>query len=218
MCGRYALRRKERLQQYLQATFEEFDEHGRSLPKYNIAPSQHVPIARLHEAKRILDIASWGFVPSWAKEKPKSKPINARSETVATSGLFRSAFAKTRCLVPADGFYEWKAGTPKQPFFIHQPTDDLFAFAGLWSRWENQTTCIILTTTPNPLMRPIHDRMPVILNPTDYSDWLNPATPPQRLQLLLAPYAGDLQAYPVTTHVNRPANDDPQCIAPLNAA
>jgi putative SOS response-associated peptidase YedK len=176
------------------------------------------------EGLREMAIARWGLVPLWAKELPKHQPINARAETVPTGGMFRQAFARRRCLVPADGFYEWQgAKPPKQPYFIHQPDDGQFAFAGLWERWRETKdadpvdTFTIITTTPNELMATIHNRMPVILKPDDYAAWLDGSTPPDRLKSLLAPYPDEWEAYPVSTHVNNPKNDDPECVEKLKS-
>lgn len=206
--------------------FEEFDERPKwppPPPRWNIAPSQSVPIIRLHGGTGELALVRWGLIPSWTKEKPTIAPINARAETVASSGMFRQAFQRHRCLIPADGFYEWKKLTPKtkQPMFIHRPDDSLFFFGGLWERWkpseaaEPIETKTIITTTPTPLMEGIHNRMPVILRQQDYERWLEPDAKPDALKSLLVPYPGELEAYPVSTHVNSPKNDDPECIEKL---
>ena len=193
------------------------------MPRYNIAPSQRIPIVRINsDGRRIIDDAEWGFIPSWTKGKPKLKPINAKGETVATSGMFRQAFNRRRCLVPADGFFEWHGSKPpKQPYFIHRPDDSIFAFAGLYERWKSEPdaepveTCTIITTTPNDVMKPIHNRMPVILRHDQYAEWLDPATPPDKLQAMLTPFSGKLEAYRISTRVNKPANDDPSLIEQL---
>jgi len=223
MCGRYTLRRVSLARAVLEATptfpFEEFSEQVR----YNVAPSQLVPVARMDEqGKRVLDLARWGFIPAWAKSPPKFQPINARAETLATSGMFRTAFDRRRCLIPADGFYEWKADAgkkSKQPYFIHFTDDRPFAFAGLWERWkadekaEPVETCTIVTTTPNHFMEPIHNRMPAIIQPADFERWLDPKVSGTAVRDLLAPIeADDLEAYPVETRVNRPTNDGPALI------
>jgi putative SOS response-associated peptidase YedK len=220
MCGR--ITRRTPLQHVIEAMsplppgFEEFDERSR----FNIAPSQTTPIARLNsEGNRVLSLARWGLIPAWTKGKPKIQPINAKAETISTSGMFRQAFERRRCLLPADGFYEWK-GTkpPKQPYFIHKPDDSIFAFAGLWDRWraaedaEPLETFTIITTTPNALMATIHNRMPVIVKPRDYRRWLDPMTPGDELKPILEPYLdGELEAYPVSRRVNSRKNDDAQC-------
>ena len=162
----------------------------------------------------------WGLVPSWAEdEKIGARLLNARSESVATKPAFRAAFRRRRCLVPADGFYEWeKIGRKKQPFFISMKDGRPFAFAGLWETWHKEDEALqsftILTTDANDLMRPLHDRMPVILQPGDYDAWLNPQLEdPAALQPLLHSYAGkDLTAYPVNPVVNSPRYDGPLCI------
>lgn len=219
MCGRYTLRRYDLLSLGLRAEpsapFEEFDER----PHYNVAPSQFMPIAVAKEGHRQMRMAQWGFVPSWTKGPPKSRPINARAETIATSAMFRQAFAKRRCLVPADGFYEWQ-GTkpPKQPYFIHRKDDGLIAFAGLWERWrpspdaESVETYTIITTAPNDAMRPIHNRMPAILRPQDYDTWLDPEAPAQTVHDLLRPSDEPLEAVPIATRVNNVRNDGPELI------
>jgi putative SOS response-associated peptidase YedK len=217
MCGRYVLRRIDAVRRavdFMAPTFEEFTEH----PRFNIAPSQIVPVVRLSDRGRELLPMRWGFIASWTMGKPKIAPINAKCETVAASGMFRQAFQRRRCLVPADGFYEWKgAKPPKQPFFIHRKDDAPFAFAGLWERWkpvegaEPVDTFTILTTTPNELMAPIHNRMPVIIDASDYVRWLE-----QGDGDLLKPYAaGKMEAFPVSTKVNRPAYDAPDCVEPI---
>jgi putative SOS response-associated peptidase YedK len=224
MCGRYSLRRADYTRAEFaalkQLSFEEFDE--RPVPRFNIAPSQRVPAVRLNSQNdRILSSLSWGLVPSWAKPDTKVKPINARAEAICTSGMFRQAFERRRCLIPADGFYEWQgAKPPKQPYFIHRPDDGIFAFAGLWERWKPADdappldTCTIITTEPNAVMRAIHNRMPVILDREDYTRWLDREIPGKDVFDLLRPYDGELQAHPVSTRVNKPANDGPDLIEP----
>ena len=195
-------------------------------PRYNIAPSQPVVAIRIDPdttTRRLVQLR-WGLIPSWAKDpKIGNQCINAKSETVAEKPAFRSAFKKRRCLVVATGFYEWQVqGRTKQPLWIGLRSKRPFAFAGLWEHWkpaegEPVETCTIITTEPNDLMAPIHNRMPVILAPEDYDLWLDPAVrEADRLQPLLRPYpAEDMEAYPVSTQVNSPANDAPDCLAPL---
>ena len=225
MCGRYTLRRIDLIRGGFDASllpsFEEFTER----PRFNIAPSQAIPVVRLDSSgKRVLGTVRWGLIPSWTKGKPKHEPINARAETLATSGMFRQAFERRRCLVPADGFYEWRKldAKTKQPMFVHRRDDGVFAFAGLWERWkpdpeaEPVDTCTIITTTPNELMAPIHDRMPVILDPADYARWLDRETPAADVAGLLRPCPPDeMEARPVSTRVNSPRNDDEECVQPL---
>ncbi len=225
MCGRYTLRRPERLAALRAGTqwFEEFSE-VRLVQRFNIAPSQLVPTIRMNATGRpALTLVRWGLIPSWTKGKPKQQPINARAETVARSGMFRQAFERRRCLVPADGFYEWQLSDGrKQPMFMHAIDDAPFAFAGVWERWQPDAeaepidTMTIITTTPNELLRPIHDRMPVILAQADYDRWLDRQTRGEAVADLLVPYNGDAFVTDrISTRVNSPKNDDEACIAPL---
>ncbi|HSZ58166.1 MAG TPA: SOS response-associated peptidase [Tepidisphaeraceae bacterium] len=219
MCGRYTLMKLAdllKLIPWLQVPAEVLERQSR----FNVAPSQVLPIVVESHGQTVLRDAKWGFVASWTKEKPRTQPINARSETVGQSGLFRRAFAERRCLVPADGFYEWKgAKPPKQPYLIRLRDHGLFAFAGLWERWyppagEPTDTFTILTTAPNELMKGIHDRMPVIVPPDGYRRWLT-GEPPQDL---LKPYPAELmEAVPVSPRVSSPKFDDPGCIEPISA-
>ena len=196
-----------------------------TLPRYNIAPTQPVAAVRLasNGGQRELTLFRWGLIPSWSKDiKIGSRMINARSETVAEKPSFRAAFKRRRCLVLTDGFYEWqKVNGSKQPVYIHMQDGNPFAFAGLWEIWQapdNSTieSCTILTTTPNVLMAPIHNRMPVIVEPEDYEMWLDPGDSPTDGLHLLRPFSPDkMAAYPVSTFVNNPRNDAPQCIAQL---
>ncbi len=195
-------------------------------PRYNIAPTQPVAAVRLARegTARELVLLRWGLIPSWAKD-PSIGPrlINARSETVAEKPSFRGAFKSRRCLVPADGFYEWqRQERGRQPFFIRMSEGTPFAIAGLWEHWQGPggeviESCTLLTTEANEIMRPLHDRMPVILNPKDYDLWLDPTVQKREALLpLLRPYAAEaMLAYPVRSVVNSPANDSPLCIEPL---
>jgi putative SOS response-associated peptidase YedK len=215
MCGRYTIRTvAARMAAAFQAGFDEFSEL-RIVPRFNVAPSQRVPVVHLRDGKRLIGLASWGFVPAWSEGTSGIKPINAKAETVATSGLFRSAFKSSRCLLPADGFYEWKPGTPKRPYFFHRPGDGLFAFAGLRSRRDDRSTCLLLTTTPNDVVKIAHNRMPVILPESDYDRWLDLRADPAELQSLLVAYPeSDLTGHPVGPRVGSPANDDPSLVDP----
>ncbi|MBE9053205.1 SOS response-associated peptidase [Nostocales cyanobacterium LEGE 11386] len=221
MCGRFTLNQSA-------AALGEFF-HIQQIPdlaaQYNIAPTQRVATV-LHNpesGKREFQQLRWGLIPSWAKDPSMgAKLINARAETVAEKPAFRSAFKHRRCLVLADGFYEWqRQNGKKQPFYFHLSDGQPFGFAGLWERWRTEdeeiTSCTILTTAANELLQPIHDRMPVILAPQDYDLWLNPQIQtPEPLQQLLCPYpAQAMTAYPVSTWVNKPQHDSPECIVPL---
>jgi putative SOS response-associated peptidase YedK len=196
-------------------------------PRYNIAPTQPVAAVRVSPGSQAREIVMlrWGLIPFWAKDpKIGAQLINARSETVAQKPSFRAAFRRRRCLVIADGFYEWqKQNGAKQPYFIHLREPRPFAFAGLWEHWKDPDasvleSCTLLTTEPNDFLRPVHNRMPVILYPGDYDLWLDPEVQqPDLLQPLLRPYpARDMSAYPVSRLVNSPGNDTPRCIEPLS--
>lgn len=186
-------------------------------PRYNVAPTQPVPIVRLRNGERELALVSWGLIPPWSKEGPKGKPlINARADGVATRPSFRAAFRRRRCLVPANGFYEWQARGkgPKQPYWIGLKGQALFAMAGIWEIWsgpEGETieTMAILTTDANAKLAPIHDRMPVILPETAYGPWLETQEQEAGTLLpLLAPYPAEaMDAYEISTAVNAVAND-----------
>jgi putative SOS response-associated peptidase YedK len=220
MCGRYTLtaRRLHILEERLNTTFPEL------APRYNIAPSQPVPIVRAAEEEGY-DLATvrWGLVPSWSKD-PKSSYslINARAETVAEKPAYRTAFRRRRCLIPADGFYEWKQKDGgKQPYHIRMKDGEPFGFAGLWEHWEGDgqvvESCSIIVTEANDLVRSVHDRMPVIVAPDDYRLWLDPAiAKTEPLQALLRPYPADeMDAYPVSSRVNSPRNDTEALIIPM---
>jgi putative SOS response-associated peptidase YedK len=195
-------------------------------PRYNIAPTQPVAavrVARENQAREIV-MLHWGLIPFWAKDPAiGSRMINARAETAAEKPAFRAAFRRRRCLVIADGFYEWqKQNGAKQPFFIHLRDRRAFAFAGLWEHWEGPDgsviqSCTLLTCEPNDLVRAVHNRMPVILDPAGYDLWLDPQVDdPDAIQPLLRPYpAQRMDAYPVSRFVNSPGNDSPTCIEPL---
>lgn len=222
MCGRFALLApgESLTEQFL------LRETPTLSPRYNIAPTQPVAAVRLDAQtnERQLALLRWGLIPSWSKDMKRSaRLINARAETAAEKPSFRAAFKRRRCLIPADGFYEWqKLGQGKQPLFIHAQDSKPFGLAGLWEVWHSADgsvieSCTILTTEANELMAPIHNRMPVIIEPADYGMWLDPGPRPEDARHLLRPYpAANMHAYPVSTHVNSPRHDDPQCIAPLS--
>ena len=221
MCGRYRLsRRKQIIEEHFDSVSGEEDWS----PRYNIAPTQPVPVIRQNpkEPRRELSLMRWGLIPSWAKDASiAAQMINARSETAATKPAFRDPLASRRCVVPADGFYEWvRTGKAKQPYCFEVNEGELFAFAGLWERWKDPSgqwvkSCSILTTTPNAVTSPVHDRMPVILDPVDYDLLLDPGmTNVEAASDLLKPYdARTMRSYPVSTRINHVANDDPECSA-----
>lgn len=248
MCGRFTLRTP------LTVLIEQFDldaSGDRQLPlfeaRYNIAPTQYIFVVRVDPttSTRGGAMLRWGLIPSWATaDKLGAGPplINARSETLAEKPSFRTAFRKRRCLIPADGFYEWQqsasgAKGKKQPFYIHRPDGEPFAFAGLWERWTAKDaepspnpspkrrgivgggplvidSCTIVTTAANRRMSELHERMPVIVSPNDYAAWLDPRIEDTNsLQHMLEPCGEDeLVTEPVSTHVNKVANDDARCI------
>ena len=226
MCGRYRLsRRKQLVEDYFDSAPWDDDWN----PRYNIAPTQPVPVVRQHpkEPVRQLSLMKWGLIPSWAPiPSVAASMINARSETAATKPAFRDALKSRRCLISADGFYEWRRdGKTKQPFCFEVNEGQLFAFAGLWDRWKDPSgnwikTCSILTTTPNAVTASVHDRMPVILDPDSYDLWLDPGmTKVEAVSDLLKPCDAErMRCYPVSTRINHVANDDEECSAPVELA
>ena len=226
MCGRYRLSRRKHI---IEEHFDTADWQDDWSPRYNIAPTQPVPVIRQHpkEPIRQLSLMKWGLVPHWAKDASgAASTINARSETAAEKPAFRDPLKFRRCLIPADGFYEWKrTGAAKQPFCFALNDGELFAFAGLWEGWKNAEgqwikTCSILTTTPNAVTATVHDRMPVILQPDSYDLWLDPGmTVVQVISDLVKPCDARLmQCYPVSSRVNHVANDDEECSRPVELA
>lgn len=223
MCGRYRLsRRKQIIEEHFDSVSGEEDWS----PRYNVAPTQPVPIIRQHpkEPRRELSLVRWGLIPSWAKDASGAAGmINARSETAATKPAFRDALKSRRCIIPADGFFEWsRAGKTKQPYCFEVNDGELFAFAGLWERWKDPSgnwikSCSILTTTPNAVTSAVHDRMPVILNPDDYDLWLDPGfVDLTAVSELLKPFDARLmRCYPVSARINQSANDDAECARPV---
>ena len=226
MCGRYRLsRRKQLVEEYFDAGSDESE----WTPRYNIAPTQPVPVIRQNpkEPRRELSLMRWGLIPSWAKDSSiAAQMINARSETAATKPAFRDPLTSRRCLLPADGFYEWvRSGKTKQPYCFEVNDGELFAFAGLWDRWKDPSgqwvkSCSILTTTPNAVTSTVHDRMPVILDRADYDLWLDPGvTNVEAVSEMLKPYDPRMmRCYPVSTRVNHVANDDEGCSTPVELA
>lgn len=218
MCGRYTLKTPVSV---LAERFEIEDSPSSITPSYNIAPTQQVATVLAENGKRKLEMLHWGLIPSWAKDpEVGNRMINARAETVAEKPSYRKAFQERRCLILADGFYEWqKTDNGKQPFYIRMQDESPFAFAGLWESWRNGReirSCTIITTAPNELAAPIHNRMPVILNPGDYEMWLDPDFDERDpLTSLLKPYPADvMEAYPVSRRVNKPSNNEPGVIEP----
>ncbi|MDB4930986.1 MAG: hypothetical protein JWM10_3470 [Myxococcaceae bacterium] len=220
MCGRYAQ----------SLTTEEIEQAFQIIrgpttpdivPSWNVAPTQTGPVVGLSKGERVLRAYRWGLVPKWAKDpKIGHKAINARADTVAERPMFRSAFAKRRCLVPATGFYEWqRTADGKVPHYVHPARAQLFAFAGLWERWtppdggDELRTYTIITVDPNTLMAKIHDRMPVIVPKRAWAAWLDPETSPEDLQALLVSLpAPQMRSRVVSTAVNSPAHDGPELI------
>lgn len=222
MCGRFS-----------QAQIAELDREVFRLlempalePRYNIAPTQDVAVVReRRNGERVLQLLRWGLIPSWAKDPAiGNRMINARAETLAAKPAFKRPFARQRCLVPADGFYEWKrTGGAKQPYYIRREDGGPMAFAGLWDRWRSDgdatvDSFTIVTTTPNDLVAPIHNRMPAILLPDGYDMWLDSENRDvDDLSSLLGPYpVEDMTAYPVGRFVNNPRNEGPECVSPAS--
>lgn len=225
MCGRFRLGKgREAIKKFFAAEGDaDWD------PRYNVAPGQNVAAVRQDpdQPVRRLSLLRWGLIPFWAKDPAIAyKMINARSETAADKPAFRDALKSRRCLIPADGFYEWKkVDKAKQPFCFTLADEGIFAFAGIWDRWkspEGKTleTCSILTTSANETVRDVHERMPVILSPEMFDLWLDPGfTNKEGVLELLKPYAADaMKKYPVSTRVNSVSNDDGECSTPLAAS
>ena len=216
MCGRYTLRTPV---DTLAERFEIDDTPSSISASYNVAPTQGVATVLVEDGKRKLEMLHWGLIPSWADDPSiGNKMINARAETVAEKPSFRKAFRNHRCLVLADGFYEWqKTGNGKQPYYIRMEDGSPFAFAGLWESWKDGSeirSATIITTDANDVVGPIHNRMPVILHPGDYALWLDPGFDEKEpLTTLLKPYPAEaMEAYPVSRRVNSPSNNEPSCI------
>ena len=215
MCGRYTLTRADKLaDRYLLERL-----NVELVNRFNIAPTQPVPVI-LNESRTELTEARWGLIPSFATDaKIGNSLINARAETVATKPAYRSAFQSRRCFMPADGFYEWeKTGLGRVPHRFSLANEEIFSFAGLWERWKSPggewiTSCALITTTPNELVAPIHDRMPVLLLRDRESAWLDPETPVEELHSFLAPYPPrEMKRERASRRANSPANDDEQIL------
>ncbi len=221
MCGRFTLTVDPA---DLQENFPGTAFPPKYAPRFNIAPTQPI-LAIPNDSKNAADFFIWGLIPSWAKDPTiGQRLINARAETLGEKPSFRGAFKYKRCLILADGFYEWKTvpgSKTKIPHFIFLKNRALFAFAGLWDEWHSPDggslrSATIITTEPNELMTTIHNRMPVILHPSDYTRWLDPApqTPANLLPLLRPFPEGEMSAHPVSTLVNSPSNDRPELVLP----
>ena len=216
MCGRYTLTSP------IDSLISEFGLAGAGgdlHPNFNVAPTQEVAAVVAENGVRRLEMLRWGLVPSWAKDPEiGARMINARSETAPEKPSFRGAFRRRRCLIPADGFYEWRREEGgKQPFYIRTNDGRPFAFAGLWESWNDGEirSCTILTTSANDLVGPVHERMPVILPAADRDAWLDPEAEREELVSLLRPYEGnDLETFPVSRFVNSPRNNDERCVQP----
>jgi putative SOS response-associated peptidase YedK len=238
MCGRYILTRDVA---ELRQRIPFLNRIGQIVPRYNIAPSQRVPVLANESGQPVLKLMRWGLVPAWAPNESGTQWINARVESVLQKPAFKKALEQRRCLVPATGFYEWQKGPGgKTPFHISLRTGALFCFAGLWGRWrppqraetaeaelfpehreppkeiDAVETFTILTTSANAAVRPLHDRMPVILDPETIAQWLDEARDgASALSILKCVPAGELRCYPVSARVNNPASEGPDCIAPV---
>lgn len=223
MCGRFTLHANlGEIEQRFAVQERLFDFPQR----YNVAPAQPIAVVTQNaygDGAKLLELYRWGLVPSWAKDESiGNKLINARAETLAEKPSFKSALRRKRCLIPADGFYEWKTdGKIKKPHHIRFRDGRLFAFAGLWDEWNGPgdaplRTCTIITSDPNPLLRTLHHRMAVILDPEDEEAWLDPTlTVPEALALLKVHPEAEMEAFPVGKQVGNVAFDSPQCIEPL---
>ena len=218
MCGRFIIKSDH---DQIQLAFNIDQVEAQVQPSYNIAPTQSIVTVAQHDGQNVLENMRWGLIPVWAKDMSiGSKMINARVESVAEKASFKRPLKSRRCLIVADGFYEWqKEGAKKIPMFIHLKSQKPFAFAGLYDVWKSPdgdwiTSCAIITTRPNELMETIHNRMPVILPKTAYKSWLDAANQDlDELVALLQPYPADkMLAYPVSPLVNSPRNNSPECI------
>ncbi|MBI5302641.1 MAG: SOS response-associated peptidase [Chloroflexi bacterium] len=222
MCGRFII--QSDLEQ-IQLAFNIAQVNAEVKPNYNVAPTQQVVAVVQRDGQNVLDAMRWGLIPVWAKDMAiGSKMINARAETVAEKASFKRPLKSRRCLIVADGFYEWqKTGAQKIPMFIQLKSKKPFGFAGLYDVWKSPddewiASCTIITTSANELMKPIHERMPVILPKTSYKSWLNPANQDLgELVTLLQPYPADkMIAYPVSSLVNSPRNNSAELIRPVS--
>jgi putative SOS response-associated peptidase YedK len=220
MCGRFAVISAP---EAVRALFG-YAETPNFPPRYNIAPTQPIAVVRFTEGRRHFALVRWGFIPSWVKDpRTVSLMFNARGETAAEKPAYRNAMKRRRCLVPADGFYEWKRdGDRKRPYWVHPRRRGPIAFAGLWEAWigpngEEVETAAIVTTAANNALKPLHDRMPVVVPPDAFDLWLDPNADTQMVSSLIAPAAEDFfEAYEVSGAVNRAANDGPALLTPAS--
>jgi putative SOS response-associated peptidase YedK len=221
MCGRYT---QHHTKEQVALRFDVAQIVTATTKRYNIAPAQPIPVIVENEGARWLDAFQWGLLPSWVKDIKTAKGlINARAETVAEKPSFRSALSKRRCIIPSDGFFEWvRQGDTKQPMHIRRKDGELYGFAGLWEEWKGEDdvvlrTCTIITTEANELVKTIHDRMPVILRPEDEEAWLDvKANSAADVLPLLLPYPAEvMEAFPVSSRVNKPTQDVPELLNSL---
>ncbi len=216
MCGRYSLIRIESLEERFSVRIPA----AGLRPRFNIAPGTEVPVIVAGDSERRLEAMRWGLVPSWAADPSVGRPlVNARAETLAEKPSFRGPLERSRCLIPADGFFEWREG---QPFYFRRTDAALFGFAGLFDEWQHPggsplRTCTIVTTEPNAVVRPVHGRMPAILRPEHEAAWLAPGSlNAGMLQEVLTPYpAAAMEGYPVQAAVNDPAREGEEAIRPV---
>ncbi len=210
MCGRFSILSNSKT---LAEHFALLDT-GHYVTSFNMTPASNIPTIRykIDTKNRELVNCHWGLIPHWLNQKNNYKPINARAETITEKPYFRDAFKKRRCLIPANGFYEWKGSKGhKQPYYFKLQHADLFAFAGLWEYWQkddsNINSCVIITTEANSVMKTVHDRMPVIIDPAYYNEWLETGS-----RDLLVPYPGEMTCYPVSKKINNPGIDSAELI------
>lgn len=226
MCGRYVTPEEAAMERYWTIGRHNWERFIR--PLFNVAPTTRVPvILRAEDGTLEGHEARWGLIPGWWKQPdPPSMTFNARSEEAAGKPMWRSALKSQRCLMPLRGWYEWQAvpgARVKQPYFIHVPGEEVLAFAAVWSRWkagegEPLLSCALLTREAAPVIAPIHHRMPVVLRREDFDEWLDPATPLERVQALLRQSREDFAGYPVSTMVNNARNDSPELLREKPAA
>lgn len=222
MCGRYTLNRR---QEEIELAFDIGKVVADAVARCNVSPTQKVPVVLECEGERVLDGFRWGLIPFWTKEVNKSRPmINARAETIADKPYWKNCITRKRCIIPADGFYEWKKeGKTKTPMFIHLSDSSIFGFAGLWDEWRSPEgevirSCSIITTAANHAIAPVHDRMPVILRSDRISQWLDPRNvrTEEVVPLLLPRRDEEIAMYAVSSRVNSPAYDGPDLLIPAD--